>query len=252
MRTIIATYSTEEPFAQRAAEAVYRAGLSGLNVLLLNRDGRGDAQAQSGPDKATMSPDEPPHSLHTLQGNELWDLLSQDYGDSRAEEMLETVRGGRDLVIVHTQAYELDAVLAALDEAGPLSVVNQELAFHQSVQPGPQPGTTGAPPSTADFYPGPTDEQAPRMDEGLDFETRRSQFYEHYNQTYAARGWPFERLEEAYRFGLSLRRGMLSNSTWPQAEAQAREQWLAARSSEVPWDDIREAVRHAWDADKDR
>lgn len=245
MRTLIATYSSEEPLAQRAAAALHDAGLDGQYVLVLGRTASGHPAAWSGLEKTTTN--DPPRSLHTIEGESLWSLLVQEYGSERAEEMLQTVRDGSDLVIAHTERYELDAVRAALDSAGPLEIVEQDLAYRQHVHPHPQPDTTETAPRTADFY---TDDaldvRQHNYDEGLDYEARRSQFHVHYNQTYAARGWPFARLEAAYRFGLAMRAAAPSELSWTAAEPQLAARWQSDRVNEVPWEDVREAARYAW------
>jgi len=245
MRTLIATYSTEEPFARRAAAALHDAGLDGQYVLILSRNATGHPAAWSGLEETASG--EAPDPLDAIEGESLWSLLAQEYGADRAKEMLQTARDGRDLVIAHTQLYELDAVRAALNSAGPLNIVEQDLAYRQDLHPQTQPDIAGPTPTTADFY---TDDALDagqhNYDEGVDYEARRSRFHAHYNQTYAARGWPFSRLEAAYRFGLAVRDGFPLEQSWAAAEPQLRERWLSERPNEVPWEDVSQAVRYAW------
>jgi hypothetical protein len=245
MRTLIATYAGDEAATQAILEAIHRTGLSGQNVLVIARDERGGPFAHSGLQQTTEG--EAAHSLHELHSDSLWKLLSAEYGDSRASQMFQTARDGRTLIIVYADRYLVEPARQALQAGAPLSLSDEELAFKQHVHPSPHPDTLTPSPHTADFYSAEElDPNQHTFDRGVEFDTRRSPYHDHYNRTYAPKGWPFERIAEAYHFGATLRDQDTTNASWDAMEAELREHWLATRSSEVPWEDVHEAVRHAW------
>jgi len=243
MRTLIAVYSEKELTTQ-VVEAVHNAGLDGQNILVIGRDERGEPVAHSGPQQVVVGQEA--HSLHEFRDGNLRKLLIAEYDESRAAEMLQAARDGQTMIIVHADIYLLEAVRQALRAGNPASLTERELAFQQDRHPSPQPETLDASPRTADFYSAQElDPNQHTFDRGVDFDTRHSPFHDHYNQTYGPKGWPFERLAEAYGFG-TMMGSQAAGASWEAAEAELREHWMAARSSEVPWEDVREAVRHAW------
>jgi len=244
MRTLIAVYPGDEPTAQ-IVEAVHNAGLDGQNILVIGRDEQGEPVAHSGPQQTVVGQEG--RSLHAFSDDGLRKLLVAEYGEGQAAEMLQAARDGQTIIIVHVENYLLEATRQALQAGNPASLTERELAFQQDRHPSPQPETLDASPQTADFYSAQElDPHQHTFDRGVDFDTRHSPFHDHYSQTYAPKGWPFERVVEAYQFGAAMRGRVAAGVSWEAAEAELRERWLADRSSEVPWEDIREAVRHIW------
>lgn len=244
MRTLIATYSSAEP-TQAVLEAVRQTGQDGNRVLLLGRDAQGEPVGHSGLQKTVEGGEA--RSLHEMRDDKLRRLLVAEYGEGRAAEMLQAVRDGQNVIIVHAENYLLEATRQALQTGSPVSLTDQELAFQQDRHPSPQPETVDTSPHTADFYSSrELDPTQHTFDRGVDFDTRHSLFHDHYNQTYAPKGWPFERVAEAYQFGAAMGDQATAGALWEAAEAELRERWLLARSSEVPWEDVREAIHHAW------
>lgn len=71
-------------------------------------------------------------------------------------------------------------------------------------------------------------------------------FRRHYQRTYAQGGYPYERYENAYRYGYAM--GQVweqPEQDWMLARPEARRGWMARR--EQPWEEVEEAVRTGWE-----
>jgi hypothetical protein len=76
-------------------------------------------------------------------------------------------------------------------------------------------------------------------------------FYTHYNQNYATRGYDYLVMMPAYRQGYYMGADeKYRNRTWDQIEADARSAWERSYAN-TAWDDIKGAVRYAWEKVKD-
>lgn len=85
------------------------------------------------------------------------------------------------------------------------------------------------------------------VEQGLDYDERRSKYYQHYNQTYAATGVPFERYDDAYRFGELLAGEVhIQSRQWDDIAKQGEERWTHQYPAGGAWEDVQEAIRFAW------
>jgi uncharacterized protein (TIGR02271 family) len=72
-------------------------------------------------------------------------------------------------------------------------------------------------------------------------------FRSDYSTRFAKSGKPYEQYEPAYRFGHSLATDpRYQGRSWEQVEADARTDWGRSHD-ESTWQEIKDAVRHAWD-----
>lgn len=72
-------------------------------------------------------------------------------------------------------------------------------------------------------------------------------FHTHYNKHYANSGHVYADYEPAYRYGYTLAtRPDWRGRSWDEIEADARRQWERDYRDQGPWEDFKDAVRHAW------
>jgi uncharacterized protein (TIGR02271 family) len=73
------------------------------------------------------------------------------------------------------------------------------------------------------------------------------EFHTHYNTHFANSGRVYTDYEPAYRYGYTLAtRPDWQGRTWTEIEADARRQWEREYRDQGPWEDFKDAVRHAW------
>jgi|GEM_PF-152112 len=84
-----------------------------------------------------------------------------------------------------------------------------------------------------------------------DFKTFDSRFRTHYNTAYASSGYDYDTYyAPAYRYGYDLAYDPdFDNRTWNEIEIDARREWEA--DYEGPWEQFKDAVRHAWQETKE-
>jgi hypothetical protein len=69
----------------------------------------------------------------------------------------------------------------------------------------------------------------------------------HYNQTYAHTGRPYRDYKAAYHYGYLLcLDDRYQGRGWQEVEPEARTYWESRYNDMGPWEDFKEAVRHAW------
>jgi hypothetical protein len=74
---------------------------------------------------------------------------------------------------------------------------------------------------------------------------RDPEFRRHYQSVYGSTGYPYTRYEAAYYYGCELAHDeRYRGQSWDEVETRARRDWQAR--GEGPWDEFRDAVRHAW------
>ncbi|MFP4343092.1 MAG: YsnF/AvaK domain-containing protein [Anaerolineales bacterium] len=72
-------------------------------------------------------------------------------------------------------------------------------------------------------------------------------FRTHYSDYYLSRGYTYAETRPAYRFGYDLANEPdYADRDWKEVEPQARRRWEEEEDYEGPWEDFKEAVRHAW------
>ncbi|HSJ53473.1 MAG TPA: hypothetical protein VLC52_06960 [Anaerolineae bacterium] len=74
---------------------------------------------------------------------------------------------------------------------------------------------------------------------------REAEFRRHYQSVYGSSGHPYTRYEDAYYYGCELAKDeRYRGRSWDEVESRAQRDWQMR--GEGPWDEFREAVRHAW------
>lgn len=69
----------------------------------------------------------------------------------------------------------------------------------------------------------------------------------HYQTSYGTMGHPYDYYEPAYQYGMSLRNeARYRDWDWGRLEPEAQRTWTE-RYPRTAWDDIKDAVRHAWE-----
>jgi uncharacterized protein (TIGR02271 family) len=83
------------------------------------------------------------------------------------------------------------------------------------------------------------------------FETYSAQFRNHYNTSYGSTGYGYDYYTPAYQYGYNLATDPRYGSyQWSDMESNAREHWES--SNQGTWENIKDAVRHAWDTVRGR
>ncbi len=73
------------------------------------------------------------------------------------------------------------------------------------------------------------------------------EFRTHYKSNFAKGGQDFSYYEPAYRYGYTLAaRPEYRGRTWNQIEPDARRRWETDYREQGPWENFKDAVRHAW------
>lgn len=75
--------------------------------------------------------------------------------------------------------------------------------------------------------------------------SRDAEFRRHYQSVYGTTGYPYTRYETAYYYGCELASDeRYRGRSWDEIESGAQRDWQMR--SEGPWEEFRDAVRHAW------
>jgi hypothetical protein len=78
------------------------------------------------------------------------------------------------------------------------------------------------------------------------FANHEEEFRTHYSDHYLSRGYTYAETRPAYRFGYDLANEPdYADRDWEEVEADARRRW-EEEDHDGPWEDFKEAVRHAW------
>lgn len=73
-----------------------------------------------------------------------------------------------------------------------------------------------------------------------------SDWRNHYNQMYASSGHPYDYYNSAYQYGYTLANDQrMHDYSWDEIENRARQNWESSNRQSA-WDDVKDAVRHAW------
>jgi len=78
-----------------------------------------------------------------------------------------------------------------------------------------------------------------------DWSTYSTRFRDHYTRTYPGSRYTYEQYEPAYRYGYTLANdARYRGRDWNTFESEARAGW--ERDYDTPWEDFKDAIRHAW------
>jgi hypothetical protein len=181
-------------------------------------------------------------------------LLGADIPDGEAGEYAEYIRRGGALVAVEAPEERVEDVEKAMLHHNPVDLERRTEYWRES-------GWTGydrqATPYTPEDYQRErqywTQAGADDVDYTVrtygdywDYEDYAEDFRDHYQATYLAAGYAFDRYEPAYRYGYDLATlARYRDRDWDEIESEARSNW--ERRGQGVWEDFKAAVRHAWD-----
>jgi len=97
--------------------------------------------------------------------------------------------------------------------------------------------------------------EAERGQSANGFESYDAEFRKNFTSTYGSRGKnsTYETYAPAYRYGYELASDQrYSGKEWSTFESDARRDWETRHPSQGTWDEVKDAVRHAWDAVRGR
>lgn len=78
-----------------------------------------------------------------------------------------------------------------------------------------------------------------------DFDVYDRDFRTHFQNTYAGRGFAYDRFQPAYRYGYELAGDQrFRGRNWNEIERDVRRDWESRNQG--PWEDTKDAIRHAW------
>ena len=87
--------------------------------------------------------------------------------------------------------------------------------------------------------------------EARGFATYETDFRHHYTTAAGGRGQPYEHWAPAYRYGYTLAGDpRYTGRDWPAIEADARRDW--EQQHRGTWEEMKDAIRHAWDTVRGR
>jgi uncharacterized protein (TIGR02271 family) len=73
-----------------------------------------------------------------------------------------------------------------------------------------------------------------------------SDWRNHYNRMYASGGHPYDYYNSAYQYGYTLANDQrMHDYSWDEVEYRARQNWESSNRQSA-WEDVKDAVRHAW------
>jgi uncharacterized membrane protein len=82
----------------------------------------------------------------------------------------------------------------------------------------------------------------------LDWKRYEPIFQDHYQRIFVVRGHDYEYYQPAYQFGYEFaQEPRYRNLDWNSVEPEMRTEWLR-RGAQNTWEDIKDAVRYAWDS----
>ncbi|MDX1688273.1 MAG: hypothetical protein R3248_09845 [Candidatus Promineifilaceae bacterium] len=152
-------------------------------------------------------------------------LVEWGLSEEEAELYLEGVRRGNALVMVRTQAEEVDEVRQIMNGYPLVDVKERERQWREE-------GWSGY------------DAQA-RPYAGVEQDSVDDVFKEHYEKTYGESGHPYDKYARAYKFGFHLATDTKNiNNPWQELRPEARKQW--AKEHGEDFDDYEEAMRFAY------
>ncbi|HEX6386437.1 MAG TPA: hypothetical protein VF177_17335 [Anaerolineae bacterium] len=182
-------------------------------------------------------------------------LVGWGIPEAEAGVYAEGVRRGGTLVIVRAPDDRVERAVDIMEDHDPVDVETRASSWRQA-------GWTGYDPEAAPYTAEQIDRERVRygdydrqsdVDYGeydeydeYDFETFDPIFREHYETTYANRGYPYARYEPAYRYGFILATDeRYFDRDWAEIEPVARRHWESEH--EGAWEEFKDTVRHAWE-----
>ena len=177
-------------------------------------------------------------------------LVDLGVPEQQAGYYAEGVRRGGTLVVVQTSDDMADDARNILDRHYPVDVNERVGMWQESGWTGYNQGTE---PYTANEI---NNERRRYYTEEYDFEPEFADYDEdfrnHYESTYYNRGYGYDYYLPAYYYGYSLASDQdLAGRSWAEIEPEARAEWEQDQDNEGTWDEVKDAVQHAWQEAKD-
>ena len=177
-------------------------------------------------------------------------LVDLGVPEEQAGYYAEGVRRGGTLVVVQTTDDMADDARNILDRHYPVDVDERSGMWQET-------GWTSFNPESNAYTANEINTERRRyyMDEydfEPDFADYDEDFRNHYENTYYNRGYGYDYYLPAYYYGYSLAADEdMAGRSWEEIETEARTEWEQDQDNEGVWDDIKDAVRHAWQETKD-
>ncbi|MCA9969965.1 MAG: hypothetical protein KC425_07110 [Anaerolineales bacterium] len=250
MKTIRATFGTSDA-ARAAARRLHDAGLDLHYITLITRADDGQPGAYRGNVTTADAGDGrfSPAAADVIRGEALHKQLETEFG-AEADDLLQAVtEDGRSLLIAHTAEYLVTAARAALRQAGAQDVTQSALAWRYANHLD-EPSSFGHTPTprTRDLYSrSELDGSFRESEKMIDYDHRRTPFFAHYEAHYAPQGKPFALYEPAYRFGRhAAQDARWAGRPWDEVKTAVRAAWETRHQAGGAWTDVHDAVRHGW------
>lgn len=171
-------------------------------------------------------------------------LHNEGFPEPQAKQFLERARKGESLVVVMAMEYLEEETREILRRHKPIRLHDEKLAWHDESRSLSGEHDYSPPPTTRQMYPAELDTAV-----GTSYAEIHSAYYDHFRRNYAGAGAPFDVYLPAYALGGQLAAdSMLTGKPWQAIEPLAREQWTERSRPHAAWEDVREAVRYAWQA----
>jgi hypothetical protein len=187
--------------------------------------------------------------IGVVTGGVLGALVDWGVPHEEATYYYEGVRRGGTLVVVKAADDHVDDIADLMDDYHPVDVQRRSAYWRAEGWTGTSETTEAY---TADKF---TDfdrqrERYAAYDEDAFYDYEPS-YYTHYQTNYSTRNYPYTYYTPAYRYGYTLgtEDRYRDYSDWTTLEPIARRDWET--QNDTVWDDIKEAVRHAWNEVKD-
>lgn len=162
----------------------------------------------------------------------------------------EGVRRGGTLVLIETSDDLAENARDIMDRHYPVDIIERVGMWQES-------GWTGYNPNARAFTIDQINEERRRYySDEFDFEPEFANydkdFQNHYDTTYYNRGFGYDYYLPAYYYGYSLASDQdLDGKRWVDIEPEARAEWGQDHNNEGSWDDVKDAVRYAWQETRD-
>lgn len=179
-------------------------------------------------------------------------LVDAGVAEEEAELYAEGVRRGGTLVTAEVHNNRVDEATEIFESYEPVDVKHRSARWRKEGWTGYDPDATPLTPSDLqeehEYWRTQTVGREPiRRREATDY---GDIFRDHYEETFARSGYPYEQYEPAYVFGYQLAAEPgYRDTTWDEVEPEARRRW--EEEDEGVWDDFEDAIQAGWNEMKE-
>lgn len=168
-------------------------------------------------------------AIGAVAGGLIGALIGWGVPEAEAEYYAEGVRRGGTLVAVSTVDSRVDDATRILKDHDPVDLDRRARTWREM-------GWTGFDPN-AQPYTG--------VDPTPAYDTYDARFRQHYDTYYATTGVPYNRYQQAYRYGYTVASDpRYRDRDWRDIEPEVRRDW--ERREDSAWEEFKDAVRHGW------